>query len=245
MNHINWVQQREDYDVEYHVLKWRTSHFHEPFSSHMVGAAQPKAGGGAPMPAGETQTEPEGLGFGFADNHTSGRLKPGMGLENAAARSVIGAETGRDEVSISALGGLKRGIETAGAAVQSAALAETHAAENTITPVLCGNLKSESEEHRRAGRAKTTVSQAARGNIRNRLRESASRMMEAYRKYKEKAAKIPLGKLKQKKEEKTEVKEKRGTRAADRDSMLAMQAQNHYLLDSYDNTGNYSMLGKK
>lgn len=38
----------------------------------------------------------------------------------------------------------------------------------------------------------------------------------------------------------------KGTRqAADREAMLSMQAENHYLLDSYDATGNYSMLGKK
>ena len=66
--------------------------------------------------------------------------------------------------------------------------------------------------------------------------------MEAYRRYREKAAKMPLQKTAQ---EKIKTDGKKGTRAADRESVLAMQANNHYLLDSYDQTGNYSMLGKK
>ncbi len=242
MNHINWIQQKEDYDTKYHVIKWKTSHFHEPFSNHMVGTARLKAGGGAPAAAGEAQTEAEGLGLGLADKNASGRLRFGLGLENAAARNVIGADTGRDGVSIAALGGLEKGIETAGAVAQSAVLAEVQAAENTVTPALHGAFKSESEESRQADREKTIVAQAGRGNIRNRLRESASRLMEAYRRYKKKAARISIIRTKP---ENTREKAKKGTRTADRDTMLAMQAENHYLLDSYDRTGNYSTLGNR
>ena len=39
-------------------------------------------------------------------------------------------------------------------------------------------------------------------------------------------------------------KEQRGTRYASKDEVLSMQAENHYLLDSYDKNGRYSMLGK-
>ena len=217
MNHIIWIQQREDYDTKYHVIKWKTSHFHEPFSDHMVGSAKLKDGAGALAPARETQAQAEGLGLGFADKSLDGRLKFGLGLEDTAAKNVIGAETGRDGVSISTFGGLEKGMETAGAAIQSAALADIHAAENTV------------------------VAQTGRGNIRNRLKESASRLIEAYRRYREKAAKMSLNRTAQ---EKTKTDGKKGTRAADRESVLAMQAKNHYLLDSYDQTGNYSMLGK-
>lgn len=242
MDHLNWVQQNEDYNTKYYILKWKTSHFHEPFSNHMAGSAKLKDSAAAPVAAKETSTEQEGLGLGLADKNGSGRFKFGLGFENAAARNVVGADAGRDGVSISTLSGLERGIQTAGAVQQSAALVEVHAAENTITSVSNSELKSEAEERKQADREKTTVAQTGRGNIRNRLRESASRLMEAYRKYKEKAAKIPLRRIKQ---EKTELKEKKGTRTADRETMLAMQAENHYLLDSYDQTGNYSMLGKK
>ena len=96
-------------------------------------------------------------------------------------------------------------------------------------------------EEERANRENTTVAQTGRGNIRNRLQESAKRLQEAYQRQKEKAAKLLP--LKQIKEEKPKEKEK-GTRMADKETMLSMQAENHYLLDSYDHNGNYSMLGK-
>ncbi len=241
MNHIIWIQQREDYDTKYHVIKWKTSHFHEPFSDHMVGSAKLKDGAGALAPARETQAQAEGLGLGFADKSLDGRLKFGLGLEDTAAKNVIGAETGRDGVSISTFGGLEKGMETAGAAIQSAALADIHAAENTVTPALHKAFGSRKEELRGAERENTLVAQTGRGNIRNRLKESASRLIEAYRRYREKAAKMSLNRTAQ---EKTKTDGKKGTRAADRESVLAMQAKNHYLLDSYDQTGNYSMLGK-
>lgn len=228
MNHIIWLQQREDYDTKYHVIKWKTSHFHEPFSSHMAGSAKRKDGAGALAPSGETQAQAEGLGFGLADKSLSGRMKFGLGLEDIAAKSVIGAGTGRDGVSISTLDGWEKGMETAG--------------ENTVTPVLHKTSGSGRAEREPVEQANKPVAQTGRGNIRNRLKESASRLMEAYRRYREKAAKMPLQKTAQ---EKIKTDGKKGTRAADRESVLAMQANNHYLLDSYDQTGNYSMLGKK
>lgn len=39
-------------------------------------------------------------------------------------------------------------------------------------------------------------------------------------------------------------KEQRGTRRVTKDEVLTMQAENHYLLDSYDKNGQYSTLGK-
>lgn len=102
--------------------------------------------------------------------------------------------------------------------------------------------ESGEKQGERVLKERTTVAQTGRGNIRNRLRESAARLREAYQRQKEKAAKkIPL---RQMKPEKQEEKTRKGTRAADREAMLAMQAENHYLLDSYDQNGNYSMLGK-
>ena len=113
--------------------------------------------------------------------------------------------------------------------------AETVAASPANEP-----LSAEAEEEW-ANRENTTVAQTGRGNIRNRLKESAKRLQEAYQRQKEKAAKLLP--LKQIKEEKPKEKAK-GTRMADREAMLSMQAENHYLLDSYDQNGNYSMLGK-
>ncbi len=64
MNHINWIQQNEDYNVKYHVLKWKSSHFHEPYSSHVSSGAKISQGGAAAsVPAAQTQAEGEGLGL--------------------------------------------------------------------------------------------------------------------------------------------------------------------------------------
>lgn len=246
MNHINWVQQNEDYNVKYHVLKWKTSHFHEPYSNHMVGTSKIRQGGAAPMPAAEMQeTEREGIGLGLAERSREARLRLGFGLEESLANGLSGGEHGRDGVSISARGvaGQESMGGTAQAAMQSLALAETHAAENTVTTVMVEGPEKEKQEQERAEKENTTVSEPGRGNIRNRLRESAARLREAYQRQKKKAAKIPLRQIRK---EETEKNEKKGTRqAADRETMLSMQAENHYLLDSYDATGNYSMLGRK
>ena len=248
MNHINWVQQNEDYKVKYHVLKWKTSHFHEPYSNHMVGTAKIRQGGAAEVPAAERQeAEGEGLGAGLAERGRDARLRLGLGLEESLANNLSGGENGRDGVSISARG--MAGQESLGgttqAAMQSLAMAETHAAENTVTAVMTDGPEKEKQEQEqeRAEKENTTVAESGRGNIRNRLRESAARLREAYQRQKKKAAKLPLRQIRK---EETAKKEKKGTRqAADRETMLSMQAENHYLLDSYDAKGNYSMLGKK
>lgn len=245
MQHVNWVQQNEDYATRYHVLQWKTSHFHEPFSIQASGAVKLKqsaAGGGAQ--AGEIQTEKEGLGFGQSDRG-SGRLGLGLGLEESLANTVAGNERGRDGVNISAYGVKAQGAgtETVRTVAQSAVVAQVHAAENTVTPASVKETLSETEQRKAADKENTTVAESGRGNIRNRLRESAARLREAYQRQKEKAAKMMP--LKQSRPKKQEEKLKKGTRTADREAMLAMQAENHYLLDSYDQNGNYSVLGKR
>lgn len=246
MNHINWVQQNEDYNVKYHVLKWKSSHFHEPYSSYVSSGTKLSQGGAAASsPAAQTQTEGEGIGFGLAERGGNARLRLGFGLEESLSRNISGGEDGRDGVSISARG--MAGQESMGGAereaLQSMALAQTHAAENTVTAVTTGGPEQEEREQKQAEKEKTIVAQSGRGSIRNRLQESAARLREAYQRQKKKAAKLAVRQIRKKEPEK---KEKKGTRqAADRETMLSMQAENHYLLDSYDATGNYSMLGKK
>lgn len=244
LEHVNWVQQNEDYATRYHVLQWKTSHFHEPYSRHGSAGAKPNQSAAAALQAKEMQTETEGLGFGQTDRAGSGRLGIGLGLEESLGSAVSGNERGHDGVNISALGARAQeaGVETTKTAVQSAALTQTQAAEHTVTPLSEKETESGEKQGERELKERTTVAQTGRGNIRNRLRESAARLREAYQRQKEKAAKkIPL---RQMKPEKQEEKTRKGTRAADREAMLAMQAENHYLLDSYDQNGNYSMLGK-
>lgn len=227
------------------MIKWKSSHFHEPYSDHVSSGPKLKQeAAAAPAPAAQTQQEGEGIGLGLAQRGTDARLRLGFGMEESLAGNISGGRDGRDGVSISARGmsGQESMGETARAALQSMALAETHAAENTVTTVATEGPEQEKREQRQAAQENTTVSQSGRGNIRNRLRESAARLREAYQR-KKKAAKLPLRQIRR---EKPEQKEKKGTRqAADRETMLSMQAENHYLLDSYDATGNYSMLGRK
>ena len=70
---------------------------------------------------------------------------------------------------------------------------------------------------------------------------SAKRLLEIYREQKKKLTKMLAGKVKQ--EEKKERRQS-GTRLASQEEMWSMQAENHYLLDSYDKNGNHSILGK-
>lgn len=247
MNHLNWVQQSEDFNTEYHVLKWRTSHFHEPYARRNAGNLPKQPSAAAAAAAREMQTEAEGLVLGLADKAKSG-IRPGFGMGEYLSQGLSGEDRGRDGVNISAQGARQQSAaEQAQAAVQSvrqtavhAHAAQMQAAETVAVPAAKETSSAEMEEER-ANRENTTVAQAGQSNIRNRLKESAKRLQEAYQRQKEKAAKwLPL---KQIKVEKPKEKAK-GTRVADKETMLSMQAQNHYLLDSYDHNGNYSMLGK-
>ena len=243
MQHVNWVQQNEDYATKYHVLQWKTSHFHEPFSLHASGITKLKQDAGLALQAQEIKAEAEGLGFGQAGRTGSGRL--GLGLGESLANTVAGDERGHDGVGISAYGAMvqEAGMEASRTMTQSTVLMQVHAAENTVTPASVKEVQSETQQRKQADRENTTVAQSGRGNIRNRLQESAARLREAYQRQKEKAAKmIPL---KKSKPEKQEERVRKGTRETDREAVLAMQAENHYLLNSYDQNGNYSVLGKK
>lgn len=241
LEHVNWVQQNEDYATRYHVLEWKTSHFHEPYSRHVSAGVKTHQNAAAALQAKEIQTETEGLGFGQSDRTGSGRLGLGLGLEESLANTAAGNERGHDGVTISAYGAR---VQEAGAeAVQSAALAQMHAAEHTVTPGTAKDTLSESQQREQADRENTTVAGTGRGSIRNRLRESAARLREAYQRQKEKAVKKAAARRSRlQRQEKTVQK---GTRMADREAVLAMQTENHYLLDSYDQKGNYSMLGKR
>lgn len=241
MNRIIWVQQREDFNTKYHVIKWKTSHFHEPFSERMVGSAKLQQGG-APEAAKQSQ-QPEGEGIGYAQTELrkSGGFGLGSGLEGYALKAMqeeAAQGTARDTGN-----GIRAGkvVGAIPAVVQTATAAQTQAAEHMVTPEEKREPLRDEQARERNAQDATTVSAAGKGNIQNRLRESAARLQEFYQRQKEKAAKLPLWKSKPEPEKKKVLK---GTRMADREEMLSMQAENHYLLDSYDQKGNYSTLGK-
>lgn len=241
MNHIQWLQQREDFNTKYHVIKWKTSHFHEPFSERMVGSAKMQQGGAPEAAKQSPQPEGEGIGYAQAELSKSGGFGLGSGLEGYALKAMqeeMAQSAVRSTGSASQTG---RVVGAIPAAVRTATAAQTQAAEHTVTPEQKREpLRSEQARERNAQEA-TTVQTANKGNIKNRLRESAARLQEFYRRQKEKAAKLSLWKNMTEPKKKKELKK---TRMADREEMLSMQAENHYLLDSYDQKGNYSILGK-
>lgn len=241
MNHINWLQQREDWDTKYHVIKWKTSHFHEPFSERMVGSAKLKYGAAPEAAKQAQQPEGEALGFVQADRTSSGRIGLGVGLEGYALRAMREELVQEAVRNVGRDGRSGRIVGTVPAARQTAAAAQIQAAEHTVTPQQRREPLRNEQANERNALESTSVLSAGKGNIRNRLRESAARLREFYQRQKEKAAKLPFIKVK------PEPKKKRtleGTRMADREAVLSMQAENHYLLDSYDQKGNYSTLGK-
>lgn len=241
MNHIVWLQQREDFDTNYHVIKWKTSHFHEPFSARMVGSAKLKYGAGPEAAKQMQQPEGEAIGFVQADKVRSGGIGPGFGLEGYALQAMH-EELAQEAVrSVGGDGRTGRIVGAVPTTMQTAVAAQVQAAEHTVTPQQRREpLRSEQAKERNALES-TTVSETGKGNIKNRLRESAARLREFYQKQKEKAVKLPFIKVSPEPEKKRVLE---GTRMADREAVLSMQAENHYLLDSYDQKGNYSTLGK-
>lgn len=243
MNHITWVQQREDFDTTYHVIKWKTSHFHEPFSVQTGSGLKLKDGAAAAVVKQSQQPEGEGIGDVRADRTISGRIGLGLGsgLEDYALKAM------QEEMAQSLVRSTGRNVRagrTVGAVptvLQTAAAAQTQAAEHMVTPEQKREPLRDEQARERNMQESTTVQTTGRGSIKNKLRDSAARLWEFYQKQKEKALKISFW---NRKTEPLKKKVTKGTRMADREAVLAMQAENHYLLDSYDQKGNYSMLGK-
>lgn len=240
MNHIVWLQQREDFNTQYHVIKWKTSHFHEPFSAQMVGGAKLKTGGAAAAASQSQQSEGEGIGYAQADRTGSGRIGLGSGLEGYALRAM--QEEMAQSAARSTDGGARAGrtVGAIPAAMQTAA-EQMQAAEHMVTPEQRREPLRNAQARARSAQESTTVSAANKGSIQNRLRESAERLQEFYQRQKEKVKKLSFWRNKSETKKKKVIK---NTKSADREAMLAMQAENHYLLDSYDQKGNYSTLGK-
>ncbi len=189
------------------------------------------------------QPEGEGIGYVRADRMGSGRIGLGLGngLEDYALRAM--QEEMAQSVVRNSGSGLRAGrtVGSMPGAMQTAAAAQTQAAEHLVTPEQKREPLRDEQARERNLHESTTVSATGRGNIKNKLRDSAAKLWEFYQKQKEKALKLSFWKSKS---EPPGKKVKKGTRMADREAVLAMQSENHYLLDSYDQKGNYSMLGK-
>lgn len=238
MNHINWVQQDPDYQTKYYVLKWETSHFHEPQARRMAGSALQKEGAAlAVSEKSETNESPE-IGFGPGSSVKSGGFALGHGVEGMISQESYGIQKELDSVAISGKGSEWQNAETD----MQTMLQQTAAQQAMISQPMTRQTQGaqDSQQSYDSAERTTATAQTGQGNIRNRLQESAAHLQEVYQKHKEK---IKRTLFRTKKVEKKAVL-KKGTREADREETLAMQAQNHYLLDSYDCNGQYHILGK-
>ena len=233
MNHVNWVQQEQN--TEYHVIQWKNSEFH----NHHVRRDRVHEGGMGPFSVakvvGGSDTASQIQADVWADNRVSRPEDNKMGvwgygdILGSNSRTISGS--GKEEVLST---GVKRNDEVtissegviAGAAVriQTEPMAEEVSVETAAS--------AESVE---------TISGFGQGGLRNRLKDSAKRLQKIYQEQKKKLTKMPAGKVKQ---EEKKNRRQAGTRLASKEEMWSMQAENHYLLDSYDKNGNHSILGK-
>lgn len=219
MNRLNWIQQEQKV-ADYHVITWRTSHFHHPRNrTDIIGSFNSKLEGGAATGAG-AQQQADGIGFGLEDPFGKMKYKSGgLGTDGMMQDGTKDAKN--NEV-------LSTARRTQGR--QMTALESVAAAVQTIIP---------EEMYSVVNSARQSVIKVS-----SRIKQSAAKLRQGYLKQQEKqkqSASVSTRKGEYRKQPEDKL---RGTRKADKDEMLSMQAENHYLLDSYDRSGQYSVLGK-
>lgn len=216
MNVLNWIQQ-EHKVTDYHVLTWPTSHFHHPRNrTDIVGqiAIKPQETGTA---ASGTQTRPEeGIGFGTFDKSYGQYKSGGLGTDGLAIDGEKEAVNNKViSTSRNSQGNQVTGPEASATAVQSILPAEVY-----------------------------SVVESARQSVikvQSRIKQSAAKLKDIYGKQPGQTATAQKPKSMSRRQPE---KEQRGTRPVSKEEVLSMQAENHYLLDSYDKNGQYSTLGK-
>lgn len=216
MNVLNWIQQEQKV-ADYHVITWPTSHFHHPRNRTDIVAdihTKPQESG-APA-SGEQSQQSEAVGFGQA-HYTRDQYKAGgFGTDGLATDGVKDAVNNKVmSTSKKSQGNQATGPEAAATVIQAILPTEVYSVvESARQSVL---------------------------KVQGRIRQSAAKLKDIYGGQAGQTANEHS--LKNAPRRQPE-KEKRGTRHVTKDEVLTMQAENHYLLDSYDKNGQYSMLGK-
>lgn len=218
LNRINWTPKEQLFD--YHVLTWKTSHLHPKTKVGVSGGVElrERTGGGAASTPESAQ--PEGIvpGYGRCDSRyrSGGPGRDGMAQDG-------------DRVAVSAYQSGRQGsgqVQEAAAVAMPCADVQTQAAMQTA---VLHNIQDAAHTFS-AGRTVRKVG--------GRMKEIIVRLRDMYRRKQEKAAQLMKG------NHAAQQKERQGTRRVSREEVLAMQGENHYLLDSYDKKGQYSTLGK-
>lgn len=218
MNRLNWIQQEQKV-ADYHVLTWRTSHFHHPRNrTDIIGGFSSKLEGGAAAGVGFKQ-QAEGIGLGLEE--ASGNTKWRSGGLGADGMIQDGTKNARNNEAVSAsyrTQGRKTAAPEPAAVVQAVVPEEVYSIVNS---------------------ARQSVLK-----VHSRIRQSVAVLRDVYLKQQTKQKQVASVSTRKGEYRRQPESKLRGTRQADRDEMLSMQAENHYLLDSYDKKGQYSVLGK-
>lgn len=206
------------------MLTWRTSHFHHPRNrTDIVGQVGGRFDmhGGAASPG--VQLQPEGVGLGVPDPVRDGKwMTGGLGVDGMV-------DGGRKDAMCHE---------------------EMDTADRTKGRKIIGAVKSETAwQDMAAVQAAVpeevySVFSSARSSIQKlqeRAKQGTAKLRERYQKRQKQTASTMVLKETRRRQQ---PGDQRGTRRCDKDDVLTMQAQNHYLLDSYDKNGRYSMLGK-
>lgn len=216
MNVLNWIQQEQKI-ADYHVIKWPTSHFHHPVNRTDIVAnfsMKPQETGASASSGAQSQAE--GIGFGLVD-HTKGQYKAGgPGTDGLA---IDGSKDAVDN-KVMSTSRTTRGNQVTG----------PEAAETVAQALLPAEVYSVVESARQSAH-----------KVQSRIRQSAAKLKNIYQKQSGQTANTQKTKNAPRRQPE---KEQRGTRHVTKDEVLFMQAENHYLLDSYDKNGRYSVLGK-
>ncbi len=219
LNRINWTPKEQLFD--YHVLTWKTSHLHPKTKVGVSGGVELRERAGGAAVSGSESAQPDGIvpGYGRRDSrYRSG----GLGRDGKAQDG--------DSVSVSAYRSGRQGsgdVQEAAAASMPCADIQTQEAMQTAAL----QTVQDAAQTFSAGRA---VRKAG-----GRMKEIIVRLRDMYRRKQEKAVQLMKGNRAAQQQ-----KERQGTRRVSREEVLAMQGENHYLLDSYDKNGQYSTLGK-
>ena len=217
MKVLNWIQQEKKI-ADYHVVTWRMSHFHHPLNRTSLTGQINMKHQEAPSAAFATQQQqPEGIGMGLADNERGQYKAGGLGTDGLATDGVKDAANNKvKSTARKTSGNQSAGLETAATVIQTILPSEVY---SVVESARQSALKAHS-----------------------RIRQSAAKLRNIYEKQPGQTANAQKQKNAPRRQPE---KERRGTRHVSKDEVLSMQAENHYLLDSYDRNGQYSMLGKK
>lgn len=216
MNVLNWIQQEKKV-ADYHVITWPTSHFHHPHNrTDILGQIKSKPYDAAPTSASTgAQQQTEGIGLGLSD-YAKGQYKAGgLGSDGLAI------DGSKDVVNSKVVSTSRKsqGNQVTGP--------EPSTVIQTILPT---EVYSVAESARQSAI-----------KVQNRIKQSVVRLRDIYQKQSGQTAHAQKHKNASHRQP---DKEKQGTRHVSKDEVLSMQAENHYLLDSYDKNGQYSILGK-